>query len=277
MKNKIFLVILFSSLWTSAWAQDYLTVLEIKQDSVVVGGVYPEESLVSVVQVSKDGKNRSWVFVPNSGEGKWVSRIYLHNGPGIYRLIFAGNRTSTQYNGVPYTKYQDVEVNFQSQIDPSILPSNRVQSDDPGIIALAKEITKDSKTENQKARALHDWVVSHISYAYDELAETTGRGLSLDDVNSEPASASLTLKKKSGICIEFAYLMAALLRASGIPAKVMSGETLFGLHAWNQAYVSGRWINIDSTWDGDGRRGKYFDTPDALFTKAHYKAEDAGS
>ena len=64
-------------------------------------------------------------------------------------------------------------------------------------------------------------------------------------------------RSKQGDCTEHAVLTAALCRAAGIPAKVASGLAYvsqwqnvsngFGGHAWTQAYIGNKWINLDAT------------------------------
>jgi transglutaminase-like putative cysteine protease len=58
-----------------------------------------------------------------------------------------------------------------------------------------------------------------------------------------------TLQHKVGDCNEHAVLLAALARASGIPAQVEAGLVYqrgrFYYHAWNVLYL-GAWITADS-------------------------------
>ncbi len=71
------------------------------------------------------------------------------------------------------------------------------------------------------------------------------------------AGASEVVRSKSGDCSEHAVLLAALLRAQGIPARVASGlvyadrfaggEHVFVWHMWTQALLGGRWHDLDAT------------------------------
>jgi hypothetical protein len=77
------------------------------------------------------------------------------------------------------------------------------------------------------------------------------------NLGSAFASASETARTKSGDCTEHAVLLAALLRADGIPSRVaaglvwaefFAGETnVFAWHLWTQAFIDGRWVDLDST------------------------------
>lgn len=75
------------------------------------------------------------------------------------------------------------------------------------------------------------------------------------------ASASEVARTRVGDCSEHATLLAAVLRADGIPSRVVSGlvyardfigsQDIFGYHMWTQAYLDTpdgpRWVDLDAT------------------------------
>jgi hypothetical protein len=75
------------------------------------------------------------------------------------------------------------------------------------------------------------------------------------------ASASEVARNRAGDCSEHGVLLAAMLRADGIPARVASGlvyadgfagsRDIFGYHMWAQALLtidgSPRWVDLDAT------------------------------
>lgn len=56
---------------------------------------------------------------------------------------------------------------------------------------------------------------------------------------------------RQGVCRDFAHLCIALLRARGVPARLVSvyapGLDPMDFHAVCEAYVDGRWCVVDST------------------------------
>lgn len=134
-------------------------------------------------------------------------------------------------------------------------PSAKIQSDHPAIIELSQTITAEAFSDYEKAEAIHDWVCNNIWYDYDALHS----GI------SEDKSALETLESQKGVCIDYASLTAALLRAAHIPAKLQAGyvlntgeswsdELISGEksnHAWNEAYIDGRWVIIDTSYDSN--------------------------
>ena len=173
-------------------------------------------------------------------------------------------------------------------------PSHWVESDNEKIISLANKLTDGIKDDYEKVRAIHDWVCNNIYYDYDALY-----GYSVLD----SISALETLESRRSVCQGYADLTAALLRASGFPTKVVSGFAL-GLgvdsgwddkiissgesnHAWNEVYISDRWVILDTTWNSNNKYSnkkfsentglsnyKYFDISIDWFSSDHLIVSD---
>ncbi|GAH34200.1 unnamed protein product, partial [marine sediment metagenome] len=113
-------------------------------------------------------------------------------------------------------------------------PERKIESNDPDIIALAKEVTRGSKSAWEATVAVADWVYKNIRY------EITGAG------------AKETLKTKRGDCGPHTFLTIALCRAVGIPARMVGGfmyaQGKFGQHYWAEVYLDKTgWIPVDAT------------------------------
>ena len=90
------------------------------------------------------------------------------------------------------------------------------------------------------------------------------RHLRAKDLATAFGSASEAARTRGGDCTEHAVLLAALLRAEGIPSRLASGLVYvpdlggsgpgWGWHLWTQALVErDEWIDFDATVSGDGR------------------------
>ncbi len=114
------------------------------------------------------------------------------------------------------------------------LPTSTMQSDHPDIIRLSKSIQKNSDSLCVLVRMFNDTV-------YRMLKKRNTATFS---------SAVETLKSGFGDCGEHAVLLAALLRAAGIPARVVMGLVYmksgrgYYYHAWVSAYT-GQWVFAD--------------------------------
>jgi hypothetical protein len=138
--------------------------------------------------------------------------------------------------------------------DPNILASLRpnafLQTEDPLILRLARQAVDDVNDTAEAVRRIEAFVAGYIKEK---------------DLSVGYASAVEVAKNKQGDCTEHAVLAAALCRAAGIPAKVVTGlayvkefagtQNCFGGHAWTAAYVNGQWIGLDAAFRGTGRGG----------------------
>lgn len=134
--------------------------------------------------------------------------------------------------------HQDIPENM----DEYLKDTPFVQSNDPLIISLAKEIIGNEKDNLKKARLIYEWVYRNIKKV---------PALTLP-------SAIEVLKSRRGDCNEHTTLYTALSRAVGIPTRIVVGlvyrkgaiggdtSAYFYYHAWPEVYL-GKWITIDPT------------------------------
>jgi transglutaminase-like putative cysteine protease len=113
-----------------------------------------------------------------------------------------------------------------------------LQSDDPDIQRMARDNVSPDASPETKARQLAAWVVRYITQK---------------DYNVGFASAKETLFSREGDCKEHSLLLAALLRAAGIPSRVAVGVVYangqFMSHMWTEAYLND-WTALDATLSG---------------------------
>jgi len=130
-------------------------------------------------------------------------------------------------------------------------PSEQVQSEDQGIKNLSAELVKGAKTEGEAVTRILYWIVDHLHYTL------------------EPAGydALTTRREGKGNCQNYSHLTMALLRAAGVPARLVRGRTLGkswevdedngkrrwtarwgeGRHAWLEVYYPDQgWLMYDS-------------------------------
>jgi len=141
-----------------------------------------------------------------------------------------------RYNGKNSTEFPFDKGKYE--ISETYLENeDGIESDDPELIAIAQKITKGSHDLWQASCKISRWVADNIE------------GSILD------GSAKKTYEERSGLCGAQSKLMAALCRATGIPARVVWGcmytremDGSFGHHAWNEVFVGDAgWIPIDVT------------------------------
>ena len=136
---------------------------------------------------------------------------------------FSSGILNSKYDGESLTAY--------------LSSSKNCQSTSATIKSLAKDITKNSKTELEKATAIFTWLKGKVSYSF---YYNTKKG------------ALKTLSSKSGNCVDQTHLLIALMRSSGIAAKYVNGKATFSSgstygHVWAQVLIGDTWLVADTT------------------------------
>ncbi|OGW32660.1 MAG: transglutaminase, partial [Nitrospirae bacterium GWD2_44_7] len=89
-------------------------------------------------------------------------------------------------------------------------PTQMVQSENEEIIALSRRLTANARTTHDAVNAILNWVADNVKYTY----------------NPPQYDAIHTMKTGRGNCQNFAHLSMALLRAAGIPSRIVGGISL---------------------------------------------------
>lgn len=121
------------------------------------------------------------------------------------------------------------------------------------------EITTEDMLDENKARAIHDYLVYHADYYEGELDGRPGWTSAIQGV----------LLQGSGVCNSYALAFYAMCTAEGIECRMISGaatnQSGTGGHAWNRVLLGGTWYYIDCTWDdptgGGAENYEYYLSP----------------
>lgn len=163
--------------------------------------------------------------------------------------------------------------------------------DNPMIRELASTLSSGLNNDYGKLLAVHDWVAENIYYDYDSFHSPSRW--------SSTGSTLTALISRRAVCQGYSDIAVSILRAMRIPACSIAcfalGETTSGgwekrgnrvadpNHAFTMAYVGGRYVFMDVTWDSDniyfggrfghktgsGKLRKYFDASLTLLSATH--------
>lgn len=124
-----------------------------------------------------------------------------------------------------------VGTDFPKEVQEHMKASAFVESNHPEIIEKALEIVGDEANPYYKVLKTLRFVNDFLEY---------------DPVVPEDKGALWALRNKRGDCTQAAYLSAALLRALGIPARLVGG-ILVEPHAWIEVYLPNfGWVPADA-------------------------------
>ena len=111
--------------------------------------------------------------------------------------------------------------------------------EDPAVKDVVSEVVEPGMKTGEAALALYRWIYETLEYTEERLEE--------NDL-LDPAQ---TIATGGGVCRDLAALYASLLRAAGIPARVVAGYltgTVNGFHAWVEFYGGvgpSPWVPVD--------------------------------
>ena len=132
----------------------------------------------------------------------------------------------------------------------------------PGLISISAR-SDDAAIRAFAARAVDGLAATDAAARAEALRAAVNRHVVRKNLASGLATASQALASRAGDCTEHAVLLAAALRAIGVPARVATGlawvdapghPNSYGWHMWTQAIVDGRWIDLDATLPAGGPR-----------------------
>ncbi len=179
--------------------------------------------------------------------------------PGTYTQVtdeYGNHYAEFDFSGQPAGTTETVQIDYRvivnelaydlsictgQLLEEFIQPELHIESDNPQIVALAANLSREKATVCQQVRAFYDYIGSTLVYTY----------------NGENWGAQATLGPMGADCTEYTDLLVALSRARGIPARYFDGllyldKSTASLaqmeHAWPDIYMpSIGWVAMDPT------------------------------
>ncbi|MCL2810781.1 MAG: transglutaminase-like domain-containing protein [Clostridia bacterium] len=171
-----------------------------------------------------NGRDEFEVFPLQLGNGKYNIQVFSRVKGNYYALVTE----------------KKISVKL---VDPNIIylyPSQYVNyTADSKVVAKSNELCEGLKTDREKVMAIYAYCSRSIHFDY--IFATKPKAGYLPDID-------LVLANRKGICFDYAALMAGMLRAQGIPTKLVIGYADKSYHAWNNVLIDGKWYRFDATF-----------------------------
>lgn len=240
-KTLFLFLFLFSPLLFSIDKAQANSIVELDEshlsDGYVSTNLEETKNFSYVIVISKDKESYSYSVVDG---GKYP----LILGNGTYQIQIGKKVKRNKYLGI---LQKEIKVDMKDETSVFLLSNEAIdwENDDSRILKKAKELTKNSKTNLEKAKAIHSYITKN--YTYDNKKAVR---VSKDYV----PNLKDFYKIQKGICFDYATLTAAMLRSVGVPTKLVKGYDSNNpniYHAWNQFYDESteQWVTIDTTYD----------------------------
>lgn len=184
--------------------------------------------------------------------GGVIQYFPLSYGNGTYTVMLL-----EQIEGISYATLlrNEFEVNITNPRSPYMYSNRYVKYDkNSKCVYKAAELCA-GKTDNiSKIAAVFQWVTDNVTYDYQLAATVKSNTAYYPDPDK-------TYQNRTGICYDYAALIAAMLRSQGIPTRLVKGYAGDLWHAWNEVYTEQTgWITPELLLGNNG-----YNTVDATF------------
>lgn len=181
-------------------------------------------------RIAVDRGNAEQMFAP--GPAQAVRRIDDRTIELVVRKVTPETRLSEEVGGATFPSESG------KPDTTCIEPNHYLAADDPRLAAMARGVAANERDPWRVAIALE----KHVHDTIDQF-----------DYSQAFLTAAEVADGRKGDCSEYAVLLAALLRARGIPSRVAVGlvylenDAAMGYHMWAEAWINDRWVGLDAT------------------------------
>lgn len=234
--------------------------IEHTKDGFLIDASHTDEGYVMVKHM---GDSAGLKLRVSSGG---MTYTYDVNDRGDYEVIplQMGNGTYTYslYRNVKSNKYtKEAEVSFAVELaDPDIPfrgPSQYVNyTPETAAVLKSYEICEGLETDEEKVRAVIDYMVANFTYDFERAKNQTS--FYLGDVDG-------CFETRMGLCQDFAVVFASMLRVQGIPTQMVIGYCGNYYHAWNKVKIDDEYILIDITAEINGTGTDHIYTEERIY------------
>ena len=164
-------------------------------------------------------------------------------------------------------------IKVTAQVDNALTPYSNVAyipaAETYSSSAIANFVNKNFKSDRDKLQVIYNWVTTNIRYDKDSMYHINWSMEPQDKI-------AATLRRKKGVCENYAALFTDIVLKTGIQSFVINGYTKQGGiinwqgHSWSAVKLANDWWLCDPTWD-EGKRANaaYFLIHPTQFIETH--------
>lgn len=173
----------------------------------------------------------------------------LHGGYEVFPIT-AGNGSYTigVYENISETKYSTalsftIDATITNEFGPYLYPNQYVNFDASSLpVEKAVELAYTANSDIEVVENVYNYIIDHFTYDYDKAANVVSGYLPVVDE---------VYQSNTGICFDYAAVMATMLRSQNIPTRLEVGYMGEEYHAWISTYIEDiGWINGIIEFDG---------------------------
>lgn len=214
-------------------------ILEMRNDVAVIDYSHADQGYicadysgsVSKIKLRLSGPDGTDYTYDLHGNGYEV--FPLSAGSGSYKATIYENISGTSYSTCLYAGFDAVLAN---EFGPFLYPNQYVNFNaDSKAVAKGAELAAGADTDLDVVISIYDYITASIKYDYNKASDPpAGYVTDVDEI----------LSSGTGICLDYAALMSAMLRSQQIPTRLEVGYAKDAYHAWISVYTEETgWLN----------------------------------
>lgn len=164
----------------------------------------------------------------------------LSAGSTKYDILILENISGTSYLTC---LTESIVVTLDNEFGPYLYPNQYCKfTSENETVKKAQELANSANSDLDVVANVYNYIIKNIAYDYQK-AETVPSGYTtnVDEI----------LKSGTGICLDYASVMACMLRSQRIPTRLEVGYVGDAYHAWISTYITDiGWVNGIVKFDG---------------------------
>lgn len=173
----------------------------------------------------------------------------LHGGDEVFPLTAgSGSYVINVYENIQGTQYasafsQEIRVSISNEFGPYLYPNQYVNFNASSLpVGMARNLAYSANEDIEVVQNVYNYIISKFTYDYDKAKSVQSGYLPVVDE---------IYKSNTGICFDYAAVMATMLRSQRIPTRLEVGYMGEQYHAWISTYIKDvGWVNGIIEFDG---------------------------
>lgn len=214
-------------------------ILEMRNDVAVIDYSHADQGYICADYSGSVSKIKLILSGPDGTDytydlhGNGYEVFPLSAGSGSYKATIYENISGTSYSTCLYAGFDAVLAN---EFGPFLYPNQYVNFNaDSKAVAKGAELAAGADTDLDVVISIYDYITASIKYDYNKASDPpAGYVTDVDEI----------LTSGTGICLDYAALMSAMLRSQQIPTRLEVGYAKDAYHAWISVYTEETgWLN----------------------------------
>lgn len=214
-------------------------ILEMRNDVAVIDYSHADQGYICADYSGSVSKIKLILSGPDGTDytydlhGNGYEVFPLSAGSGSYKATIYENISGTSYSTCLYAGFDAVLAN---EFGPFLYPNQYINFNaDSKAVAKGAELAAGADTDLDVVISIYDYITASIKYDYNKASDPpAGYVTDVDEI----------LSSGTGICLDYAALMSAMLRSQQIPTRLEVGYAKDAYHAWISVYTEETgWLN----------------------------------